>query len=367
MKKLFALLLPLAIIISCSTSQKKEFMISGKIAGLNEGALILEKRGTDGYIAVDTAYLQDGSFEFVQELQLPEAFYLSAPDHEGRLLFLAGDSDIEIEVNIDDFQNAIITGSIANDQYSEYKKSVADFNSNSDELYEKYKDAKEDDNTLLADSLDKIMDELHDEKGAVLTNYILENNNSYAAPYIATRNLYRYDLAELKKIVKNIDSSLKNYIYVKKLNDRVELLKTVDVGQPAIDFLMEDTVGNLVRLLSYKGKYVLVDFWASWCSPCRKENPNVVAAYHEFKDKGFDILGVSFDKDKEAWLNAIHDDNLTWTHVSELTGWKSSAGKLYGILSIPSNILIDPEGIIIARNLKEVELHDKLTSIFSMQ
>jgi peroxiredoxin len=136
----------------------------------------------------------------------------------------------------------------------------------------------------------------------------------------------------------------------------------------AMDFMQNDTTGKAVKLSDFRGQYVLVDFWASWCKPCRAENPNLLAAYKKFKDKNFTILGVSLDEERSrrAWLGAVQKDSLPWTQVSDLQGFKSKAAEMYGVTAIPSNFLIDPSGKIIARNLRGEELEKKLETLFSL-
>lgn len=164
-------------------------------------------------------------------------------------------------------------------------------------------------------------------------------------------------------VAQKLEKEWPNYDHAKEFIKTVNSMKSIAIGQPAPEIALPDTTGQIVKLSSFKGKYVLVDFWAKWCGPCRQENPNVVRAFNKYKDKGFTVFGVSLDRSKEDWMQAIRKDGLTWTHVSDLKYWNSEAAKTYNINGIPFSLLLDKNGVIIAKNLRGPALDKKLEEI----
>ena len=203
-------------------------------------------------------------------------------------------------------------------------------------------------------------------------SYLLAYADSTASPAVAmyalgmSQNLVSPE--QVKPVMEGLAKRFEKYPRITKLATDFNLSLTRPsqgdmVGKEAPDFELPDVNGKMMSLKSLRGKFVLVDFWASWCKPCRNENPNVVSAYQQFKDKNFTILGVSLDKEKEGWVKAIADDQLTWSHVSDLKFWDSKVVPLYGIEGIPFNVLLDPEGKVIAKDLRGSELHAKLNEV----
>jgi len=182
------------------------------------------------------------------------------------------------------------------------------------------------------------------------------------------RSLRTEDVPKVRSLFNMLPDSVRrlsnSQAFLQKLDNMQTFDKNVVVGQPAPDFTQNDTSGHPVKLSSFRGKYVLLDFWASWCGPCREDNPNVVKAYHKYHDRGFEILSVSLDQQEKAWKKAIRDDKLDWTHVSDLKYWNNALVKLYGVQGVPQNFLIDPQGRIVARSLRGEDLDKKLGEIY---
>jgi len=368
MRKLSVITFLLFYLISCNTPEKPDqYTISGKIDGDFTGKVYLLAREDGSWVDMDSVNVENGAFIFEGTITSPEMQYISFQDVSSMLPIFIENSIINVTAIIDslDLTENTVEGSATHDTYSEFKKMSSEIDDKMEALYSAYKEAKKSNDTVRIEQLDEDMETLDAQEKKFIVKYIMNNPKSVVSAYLTYRNGWRFKLDELEKIIQNFDPAIDNSTYVDLLNKRVNTLKRVSIGQPAVDFTMNDPEGNPVTLSDLFGNYLLVDFWASWCGPCRRENPHVVAAYQKYHEKGFDVLGVSFDKKRDAWLEAVEKDQLIWTNVSDLKYWGNEAGRLYGVRSIPSNVLLDPDGMIIAKNLKGEELTNKLKEVLS--
>ncbi|MFV0606053.1 MAG: redoxin domain-containing protein [Niabella sp.] len=380
-----------ALLIACNNNDTKTFTVKGKITNAAEKTIYLEEIpvGTMRPTTVDTAELdKDGNFSLTTASGEATIYNLRIGQNEYPVASVINDEpSVTIDVTMSKENNLFpekydVKGSPASTTMKDFMKT---FNDKLKQIFDNAMEVDSLRNSIAADSIINIktqqsakiavelktftLEEIKKSKNVALTLFELGYYQSSANnPAIGLEPL---DNTVVMGIVNEAVKSNPNHISLAGLKKTLDAQANASqasgaanlIGKPAPDFTLNDVDGKPTTLSSLKGKYVLVDFWASWCKPCRMENPNVVAAYNQFKNKNFTVLGVSLDENREAWENAIKADNLTWTHVSDLKNWESAVVPLYQIQGIPFNVLLDPQGNIIAQDLRGSGLTAKLSEV----
>ena len=382
MKRILMLLTVLTVIISCNRAGKNEYIVSGTVKGIADGkTVVLEKQDEMGqFIPMDTVKVKDGKFMMKGSAKEPEIMLIQVEAIQGKVPFVLENGNIDIIVDKDSLQKSKFSGTFNNDVFSKFNDDLTKFQK---ELQKKLmtfqnanmakmKAAQEIKDTIVINKLMKEYQGMQKEGMEFYIKFAEVNPKALLSALIVDNMLNdpTLDVARAKKIYASFSPELKNYKPGKSIQTKLDKIgkpltvaAAANVGSVAPDFTAKNPEGKSISLKQSLGKVTIVDFWASWCKPCRVENPNVVALYAKYHSKGLNILSVSLDKEASAWKDAIAKDNLTWNHVSNLKEFEDPIALQYGINAIPTIFVLDAKGLIIAKDIRGEELNAKIASL----
>ncbi|MDR1881972.1 MAG: AhpC/TSA family protein [Prevotella sp.] len=365
MKKI-TVLLSAVLMLATACGKKEQFTINGTLAGASDSVKVylqkLENNWKD-QVAIDSAYVANGKFEF-KGLAKEEAkihfIALAEPTDKVKRPVLLIVEPGQIKVALDSVSG--IGGTVLNDAYQALNTKLNELDVELKAIYEK---SKLDTAKVAQAEFEKQYEEVNARKTKEIYDYAKANIQSQTGAYVFASRSYLFTLDQMKELFASVKPEDKTNDWMKKLDTRIQALNATSEGQPFTDLKGKTPDGKDAALADYagKGKYVLVDFWASWCPPCRAEMPKLVEAYKQYKDKGLEIAGVSLDKTNEDWVKGIGDLGITWPQISDLKYWDSELAAAYGVNSIPHLVLLDKDGKIIARGLSADKAVAKLTEL----
>lgn len=363
MKKLTYLLAAAAILAACNGN--KGYTVTGTVEGASDGDTVyLKKVEGRQLVSLDSAVISNGTFTFkgVQDTAANRYITYAAQDKEPLMMdFFLENGKINVSLTRN---NDSATGTPNNDAYQAVRSQLNGLNAQINAIYESVST----DTTLTQEQREakgQEIEALQDKSISILKDAIKQNITNAVGIHLLKQNFYYMDVEDLDPLMPQIPAAYDKDETIAKIKANVEKMKATAVGQKFTDFEMQTPDGQNVKLSDYvgKGKVVLVDFWASWCGPCRREMPNLVEAYKQYKNKNFEIVGVSLDQNGDAWKAAIEQLNITWPQMSDLKYWNCEGAQLYAVSSIPHTVLIDGEGTIIARGLHGEDLQKKLAEV----
>lgn len=369
-------LLPGLLLLPALAGAQNTYTIKGKVGQLNTPIKAFLRYNLDGKQVVDSAVLTNGFFEFKGTVKDPVGATVSLYYGPAASRFVNGTERVQVYLesgnisieSADSIKFAKVKGGLANTESAALNAALKPLEKRDADLMALWTSKSEEErkDTAFYASIMATNDAISKDRKEVLRKFIAGKPKSVVGLSALTQLAGSFpEYKEIRPLFDQLAVNVQKSEAGVKYAERLERVKAVELGAIAPDFTQNDPEGKPVSLASFRGKYVLIDFWASWCGPCRAENPAVVKAYNEYKDKNFTILGVSLDQENAhgKWIEAIKADNLTWTQVSDLAFWKNAVAQQYAVNSIPQNFLLDPTGKIIAKNLRGKGLEAKLAEV----
>lgn len=382
-KLLFTLFAASTAFVSCEKSLgENEYEVTGTIEDtiFNGKKVFLEKQGGyTGFVPVDTAVVENGKFVFKDTVSGPSLHFISFEDKpQEKANFILENGRITLDINTDTIYKSVQGGSFNNEKLHDYytktmanNKKMRDFQTENQSVMMK---ARQENDTVTMNKLQKDYEAITKDIETINKEFVENNPKAYVNVFIIKQFLGSgsMEYTEAEELYNSLDAEVKKTKDAKEIEEMLTKMKEaeeaqakVSEGKIAPDFSAPNPEGQTVSLKESMGKVTIIDFWASWCGPCRKENPNVVAMYNELHDEGLNIIGVSLDKNPDAWKKAIADDNLTWTHISHLKQWDDPIAAQYGVRGIPATFVLDENGTIVAKNLRGEELKAKVKELLN--
>ena len=357
MRKLLLSIVAASMTLAACNAQSG-YKVTGTVEGMPDGKAIIATVNGSSLDTLAKADVKNGSFEFTGNVSEPTGAYIMVIGQRGAIPFMLENANITVNAGQ---AGLTVTGSEGQKIYDQFMAINASAHQEAMKLQQEYQAANGDQAKIQA--VQEAYAKLMTDAQAKETELIKANPDSYVSTFVIVSSMGQMEYEQLKERYSLLGEKAKASAQGKAIAAQIAKLESTAIGQIAPNFTITTPEGESISLYDIKGKVKLIDFWASWCGPCRGENPHVVEIYKEYHPKGLEIFGVSLDNNKEAWVKAIADDGLVWKHGSDLKGWQSAPAQLYSVSGIPHTVLLDENNKIIAKNLRGDELKQKIAEL----